>query len=91
MTLTYNVQSRKKQEAIIIASCFVLSCFVDFVTPLKGNSSKIKNDVAKELPAPRLSQQFFQFADVTARDGDGVVVVAHNELHGARIGGYLIH
>ena len=50
----------------MIASCFVLSCFVDFVTPLKGNSSKIKNDVAKELPAPRLSQQFFQFADVTA-------------------------
>ena len=41
--------------------------------------------------SPSLSQQLLQFADIAARNGDGIVAVTYHELHGAGIGGYLFH
>ena len=38
-----------------------------------------------------LSQQFLQFVDIAARNGDGIVSVKHHELHGARIRGDLFN
>ena len=38
-----------------------------------------------------LSQEFLQFIDIAARNGDGILTVSHHELHGARIRGYLFH
>ena len=37
------------------------------------------------------SQQFLEFIDVAARNGDGIVAVTHHELHGARIRGDLFY
>ena len=41
------------------------------------------------FPVVSLSQEFFQFVDIAARNGNGIVTVTHHELHGTGIGGYL--
>ena len=38
-----------------------------------------------------LSQEFLQFVDIAARYGNGIVAVAHYELHGTGIGGDMFH
>ena len=38
-----------------------------------------------------LSQKFLQFIDIAAWNGDGIMAMAHHELHGTRIRGDLFH
>ena len=37
------------------------------------------------------SDEFLQFIDIAARDGNGIMAMAHHELHGTGIRGDLFH